>query len=173
MAQLVSYQASGGIAVLDGLCHPFNSAKMSFSSIGSSFRAVPDFSFTVMVVAHELGHLFGSHHTHACVWNGNNSAIDGCAGFTEGGCRNPGLPSQGGTIMSYCHLQRTGINLSLGFGLQPGNVIRNNVAAASCLQVCNTQPPGDNPNPDPDPDPEPSDDSPCDGNAVELRLVFG
>ncbi len=142
LAQLISYQASGGIAVLDGLCHPYNSAKMSFSSIGRSYRSIPDYSFTVMVVAHELGHLFGSHHTHACVWNGNNTAIDGCAGFVEGSCRNPGNPSGGGTIMSYCHINRTGINFSKGFGVQPGNVIRNNVANASCLKVCSA--PGDN-----------------------------
>ena len=29
-------------------------------------------------------HTFGSRHTHACVWNGNNTAIDGCSGSTEG-----------------------------------------------------------------------------------------
>ncbi len=143
LAQLLSYKASGGIAVLDGLCHPFTSAKMSFSSIGRSFRSIPNYSFTVMVVAHELGHLFGSHHTHACVWNGNNTALDGCAGFQEGSCRNPGVPSNGGTIMSYCHLKNVGINFSLGFGTQPGNVIRNSVAAASCLQVCSTGGGGD------------------------------
>lgn len=136
LAQLLSYKASGGIAVLDGLCHPYNSAKMSFSSIGSSFRNVPDYSFTVMVVAHELGHLFGSHHTHACVWNGNGTAIDACAGFVEGNCGSAPIPQGGGTIMSYCHLQRVGINFSAGFGIQPGNVIRNNVAQASCLQTC-------------------------------------
>lgn len=168
LAQLVSYQASGGIAVLDGLCHPFNSAKMSFASISSSYRSVPDFSFTVMVIAHELGHLFGSHHTHACVWNGNNTAIDGCAGFVEGNCRNPGTPTQGGTVMSYCHLTRSGINFSLGFGLQPGNVIRNNVAAASCLQTCTTTPPGGG---NPDPDPGTGEDD-CDGNPVTLTLIL-
>ena len=136
LAQLLSYKASGGIAVLDGLCHPYNSAKMSFSSIGSSFRNVPDYSFTVMVVAHELGHLFGSHHTHACVWNGNGTAIDACAGFVEGNCGSAPVPQNGGTIMSYCHLRQTGINFTKGFGTQPGNVIRNNVANASCLQTC-------------------------------------
>jgi len=136
LAQLLSYKASGGIAVLNGLCHPYNSAKMSFSSINTSYRTVPTYSFTVMVVAHEFGHLLGSHHTHACVWNGNNTAIDGCAGFTEGSCRNPGTPSGGGTIMSYCHISNVGINFNQGFGNQPGNVIRNRIAAASCLQAC-------------------------------------
>ena len=136
LAQLLSFQASGGIAVLSGLCHPYNAAKMSFASIGTNYSSVPNFSWTVMVVSHELGHLFGSHHTHACVWNGNNTALDGCAGSTEGSCSNPGIPSGGGTIMSYCHLTQAGINLSLGFGTQPGNVIRNKVAAANCLPTC-------------------------------------
>ncbi len=136
LAQLVSYQASGGIAVLDGLCHPLTAARMSFSSIHSNFAAVPVYSWSTMVIAHELGHLLGSQHTHACVWNGNNTAIDGCAGLTEGLCGTPGIPVNGGTIMSYCHLRPQGINFELGFGLQPSAVIANRVAAAQgCVQA--------------------------------------
>jgi hypothetical protein len=138
LAQLLSYKASGGIAVLNGLCHPYTSARMSFSSISSSYNSFPTYSWTVMVVTHELGHLLGSHHTHACVWNGNNTALDGCAGFTEGSCSTPGIPSGGGTIMSYCHLTSAGINFSQGFGTQPGNVIRNKVNQVTCTQACPT-----------------------------------
>jgi hypothetical protein len=136
LAQLVSYQASGGIAVLNGLCHPYVAARMSFASVGTSFATVPTYSFTVMVMTHELGHLLGSHHTHACVWNGNNTAIDGCAGYTEGSCNNPGYPSGGGTIMSYCHITSAGIDFNLGFGTQPGNIIRYTIDNASCTQPC-------------------------------------
>ncbi|WP_409628714.1 zinc-dependent metalloprotease [Belliella pelovolcani] len=111
----------------------------------TTIETVPTYSWTVHIVAHEFGHLFGSRHTHACVWNGNNTAIDGCWGCMEnpdpngGGCQNcpnPGVPSGGGTIMSYCHLQSVGVNFNLGFGLQPGNVIRNSVANADCLCEC-------------------------------------
>jgi hypothetical protein len=38
--------------------------------------------------------------------------------------------------MSYCHLQSVGINFNEGFGPQPGNVIRNSVANASCTSPC-------------------------------------
>ncbi|MEN0006761.1 MAG: zinc-dependent metalloprotease [Bacteroidota bacterium] len=138
VAQLLSYKASGGVAVLSGLCHPITAARMSFSSISSSYNTVPTYSFTVMVVAHELGHLLGSQHTHACAWNGNGTAIDGCAGFTEGSCGNPGIPSNGGTIMSYCHITSTGINFGKGFGDQPAAVIRNFINNASCVGTCTT-----------------------------------
>ena len=138
LAQLLSYQASGGIAYISGLCRSNPDYSKGFSSIGSSYANVPSYSWSVMVVTHEFGHLWGSKHTHACVWNGNNTAIDGCAGSTEGSCPNPGNPSSavGGTIMSYCHLTSAGINLSNGFGTQPGNVIRNSVANANCTSSC-------------------------------------
>ncbi|MBK8626669.1 MAG: T9SS type A sorting domain-containing protein [Saprospiraceae bacterium] len=134
LAQLLSYQASGGIAYVDGLCRSNPDYSMSYSGIQASYQNVPTYSWTVEVVTHEFGHLFGSQHTHACAWNGNNTAIDGCY-TTEGGCPNPGLPPSG-TIMSYCHLTNAGINFSNGFGTQPGNVIRSRVASASCLQAC-------------------------------------
>jgi hypothetical protein len=137
LGHLLSYQASGGIAAgFSGLCNSNPDNSLCFSSINSSYSQVPTYSFTIMVTTHEFGHLFGSRHTHACVWNGNNTAIDGCAGSTEGSCSLPGYPSNGGTIMSYCHVQSVGINFNLGFGPQPGNVIRNRVSNASCLQAC-------------------------------------
>ncbi len=137
LGQLLSYQASGGIAAgFSGICNSNSDNSLSFSNIQSTFSNVPTYSWSVMVVTHEFGHLWGSRHTHACVWNGNNTAIDGCSGQTEGSCSLPGFPSQGGTIMSYCHLQSVGINFNEGFGPQPGNVIRNSVANASCTAPC-------------------------------------
>ena len=91
------------------------------------------------VIAHEMGHLLGSRHTHACVWNGDNTAIDGCAGFTEGSCPLPPLPPGGGTIMSYCANTSVGIDFNLGFGPQPAAVILNNIdATGNCLNPLGT-----------------------------------
>jgi hypothetical protein len=162
LGQLISYQASGGIAYLAGLCSEY-SPNHSFSSINATYATVPTYSFSVMVIAHELGHLFGSRHTHACAWNGNNTAIDGCAGITEGSCPDPGIPSNGGTIMSYCHIRSTGINFSKGFGTQPGNLIRNAVNTASCLAACQTDNDDDNPTG--------NDENGCEGQEVELSIT--
>lgn len=134
LAQLVAFHNRGGVAVLDGLCHPATAARMSFSGLSTTFNSVPTYSWSTMVIAHEFGHSLGSNHTHACVWNGNGTAIDGCAA-PQGNCARPGVPSGGGTIMSYCHLTASGINFNRGFGAQPGALIASRVAAAQgCLQ---------------------------------------
>ncbi|HSF88180.1 MAG TPA: M12 family metallo-peptidase, partial [Saprospiraceae bacterium] len=142
VSHLVSYQASGGIAVLDNLCSTNPDWRKCFSSIDATYQNVPTYSWSVMVITHEMGHVIGSKHTHACAWNGNNTAIDGCAGAVEGNCALPPNPPGGGTIMSYCHITNVGINFTLGFGTQPGNVIRNRVnAAGNCLTTCGPPPP--------------------------------
>ena len=131
IADLIERQNFGGIAWLDGMCSNNN---VCYSGLANNaVITVPTYSWNVMVITHEMGHLMGSNHTHACVWNGNNTAIDGCAA-TEGSCARPTNPSNGGTIMSYCHLQGVGINFNNGFGPQPSAVILNKIAnAGSCL----------------------------------------
>ncbi len=145
LAHLVSRgaPAGGGIAYVNALC---TSNKYAYSYIYSSYNNYPTYSWSVNVLTHEMGHNLGSRHTHDCVWNGNNTAIDGCgptAGYAgdPGGCGTGPLPAQGrGTIMSYCHLvSSVGIGLTYGFGPQPGNLIRSRVASASCLQACETE----------------------------------
>ncbi|WP_118976672.1 M12 family metallo-peptidase [Taibaiella koreensis] len=145
IAHLVSVRsggAMGGIAWVDALC---SSYRYAYSQILASYSNVPTYSWSVECMTHEMGHNLGSPHTHNCAaWSGG--AIDGCgaaAGYPEGSCSAP-IPSSavGGTIMSYCHLTSTGIKFSNGFGPQPGNLIRNRVAAASCLgSNCSTTPP--------------------------------
>lgn len=139
IAHLVDLQRNqGGVAAgFNGFCNGNRSQSQCYSGIDPFFADVPTYSWTVYVFTHEMGHLMGSRHTHACVWNGNGTAIDGCgpaAGASEG-CNGP-IPPGGGTIMSYCHLNAVGINFSLGFGPQPGNVIRNGFNGAGCLGTC-------------------------------------
>lgn len=130
LAHLVSSVNSnnGGIAYVDALCAPVYG--IAYSNIGNSYSNFPTYSWTVGVVTHEMGHNLGSPHTQSCSWNGG--ALDDCYP-TEGSCSAGPTPSNGGTIMSYCHLTSTGINFNNGFGTQPGNLIRSRVAAASCL----------------------------------------
>ncbi|MFT3794640.1 M12 family metallo-peptidase [Flavobacterium sp.] len=146
LGQLVGIDPGGlgGVAVtIDGLCAQNN---FSYSDVNFSYQEVPTYSWTIMVITHEFGHLIGSPHTHACVWNGNNTAIDNCGPYALGEdwegaeCTDfnaPIIPSQaeGGTIMSYCHLTDAGINFNNGFGIQPRNQILSAIAGANCLST--------------------------------------
>jgi hypothetical protein len=134
----------GGVAVtINGLCSQDN---FSYSDVNFAFSTVPTYSWTIMVITHEFGHLLGSPHTHACVWNGNNTAIDNCGPSSIGptgegySCMTdpPTIPSSAvkGTIMSYCHLiNGVGINLANGFGPQPKARVLNAVNSGTCLST--------------------------------------
>ena len=140
VGNLLGYSGGGGLAVFDGLCASNPDHRMCYSGIHASFSGVPVYSWSVNVVTHEEGHVLGSPHTHACAWNGNNTAIDGCgpsAGYPyEGTCGGAPMPANGGTIMSYCHLTPVGVNFNNGFGLQPAALIINRVEAAPCVGPC-------------------------------------
>ncbi len=134
----------GGVAVsINGLCKTSN---YSYSDVNFSYSSVPTYSWTVQVITHEFGHLLGSPHTHACIWNGNNTAIDNCAAVGIGASAEgyscyvaPGIiptATTKGTIMSYCHLvSGIGINFNNGFGLQPKTRILNAVNSGTCLST--------------------------------------
>lgn len=147
LAHLFAYggNGTGGLAWVDVLC---GWSPYAYSNIDANFAVYPNYSWSVEVVAHEMGHNMGSRHTHACVWNNNNTQIDDCGNVyadqngspIEGNAcyddADPILPPAG-TIMSYCHLMPgIGINLGLGFGTQPGNLIRNRYNSANCLTEC-------------------------------------
>jgi hypothetical protein len=93
----------GGVAWLDVLCFP--SYGYAYSNISASYNTVPTYSWTIEVMTHEMGHNLGSSHTQSCSWPGG--AIDNCY-TTEGGCPRGPAPTNGGTIMSYCHLTSYG-----------------------------------------------------------------
>jgi len=121
----------GGHAFLSSLC--FKTTSYAYINVDGSYKSFPNFSWDIFGIAHELGHVLGSRHTHACVWGPHsNKALDNCAA-TEGGCA-PGPSVSKGTIMSYCHLPgKPGVSFASGFGDEPGDLIRSKIANAACL----------------------------------------
>ncbi|MEM7575512.1 MAG: M12 family metallo-peptidase, partial [Bacteroidota bacterium] len=144
LAHLISRgpNSFGGIAYVDVVCINNSFFKTAVSRIGGGYNQFPNYSWTVNVLSHEVGHNLGSPHTHACAWNGNSTQIDDAGniwldnnGGNPGFCynsNNPILPPEGGTIMSYGHLVGGfGINFNNGFGTQPGDLIRSVVSGCS------------------------------------------
>jgi hypothetical protein len=135
MLLTTKYGSMGGIAWLGVMCAFYNPTDslgaFAFCNINNSTStsvpAFPTYGWDVNATTHEMGHNLGSPHTHRCCWNppARITAIDKCYTL-EGTCANPSplYPSGGGTIMSYCHLQSVGVNLSNGFGQQPGDTVR-------------------------------------------------
>ncbi len=164
LAHLVALDnnGNGGLAYRGVLCS--RASAYAYSEIDNTFNNIPTYSWTIEVLAHEIGHNLGSPHTHGCYWNGTNTPIDDCGSEyfvnngvdddedgtidnlsdakeavsgTNGPCFDDVaniIPAGGGTIMSYCHLRSVGINFSLGFGTQPTNLILTEINDATCLE---------------------------------------
>ncbi|MEY4119112.1 MAG: hypothetical protein RLZZ116_2440 [Planctomycetota bacterium] len=105
----------GGVAYLPGLC---NGPPFGVSANLAGFFPTPLIdnngqNWDIMVTAHELGHNFGSPHTHNYA-----PPIDGC-GSSPQDCTAAAAGE--GTIMSYCHICGGGMsNIKLRF--HPGNI---------------------------------------------------
>jgi|GEM_PF-1960795 len=150
IAQLLSTRPlGGGLAYgLGGLCGTYPDFPGPYSvvtSLSSTITPYPNYSYNVYVVAHELGHVFGARHTHACVWGPNNDQqIDDCGnvhadneGNTPEGseCFDPASPISGpagGTVMSFCHLTEGSIDLTNGFATEVGDYIFESYETAPC-----------------------------------------
>lgn len=156
VATLLYLDSSGGIAWVNTACKQSNPFRYSMSNIQTTYLPYREgYSWLPHVVAHELGHNYGSPHTHDPVWNGNNTPIDGC-----GGGNGPIPHPTESDIMSYCHLTQQGMTFDLGFGPQPAAVIRENIYSR-----CTTC---DNPSGPEDPDPPVAT---CSDNTVFLGLI--
>ena len=117
----------GGIAYIDVLCNA--SYGYGVSQVFGSFDLTqPQQIWDVEVFAHELGHNFGSPHSHCYT-----PPIDECYN-AEPGCYAGPVVASRGTIMSYCHLLAGGLaNIDLLFGDVVSARIGQTVAAAGCL----------------------------------------
>ena len=98
----------GGVAYLSTICDNFYGVGVSANLDGFFPNPLQDNSnnnWDVIVASHELGHNFGTLHTH----DGYDPPIDNCG---NGDCSQ----AQDSTIMSYCHLCPGGLsNMDLRF----------------------------------------------------------
>lgn len=115
-----------GIAYLDALCN--TSLGYGLSIANGTLNQLPAYTYDVVLVAHEMGHNFGSPHTHNCSWIGG--PIDTCTDI-EGGCYSGPSHQTAGTIMSYCDI--TGGTVVMDFGPQPSALIRSRAENAACI----------------------------------------
>lgn len=142
----------GGIAYLDVLCHDTsNGYGYSLSAIDCAYSYPTNATtWDANVIAHELGHNFGSWHTHSCNWGALGyitpaaATIDTCFA-TEGGCNSAPLhlPPDKGTIMSYCHQLPGGVASNLRMDFHPVCVtrMREQADAAGCASDPAVAPP--------------------------------
>jgi hypothetical protein len=103
----------------------------------------PNYNYTwdVDCAAHEIGHNFGSPHTHNCCYE---PALDSCVTKTapQGGigdaCTSGQPVPRPGTIMSYCHLTNPTYSVQLIFHPKQINDMRRAAQGASCMGVIGT-----------------------------------
>ena len=120
---LTTHAGYGGRAFIDALCSGFNGYGVS-NPDGSFVFGTAGFVADVNMVAHELGHNFGSVHTHCY-----EPPIDHCYN-AEPGCYSGVVEPSVGETMSYCHQNGS---VEMGFRDRVGQVIRSGAELASCL----------------------------------------
>lgn len=124
---------TGGIAYLDVVCFPSYAAGLSsYLQAGNTYN-LNNYAWNLNVVGHELGHNFGSNHTHWCGWS--DGPIDNCYDV-EGSCvNNP--QAQVGTMMSYCHAVAGGsVNLEFHPTVVAEAFVPTITTDGSCFTTC-------------------------------------
>jgi hypothetical protein len=125
----------GGVAYVNALCNTLFGHGVSANLNGTFPMPVQDnqsANWDLMVVSHELGHNFGTGHTHD--QNSYNPTIDDCG---NGDCSL----ATDSTIMSYCHLCPGGIaNMDMRFHPRVQTRILQYLSGASCDLVATGSP---------------------------------
>jgi hypothetical protein len=169
----VHFNSLSGIAWLGTFCQPlfgppqydgpFTVCGLDSSDVGPTGLnpPYPAYTNTVKVIAHEMGHVFGSNHTFDCVWIGptgatgqslggcrvsGNTGTSNCVGCTasnpNGTCFQPGslgylyVSANGSTGMSGQTIMSYCNPIPLVFGPQPGAVIRAAFNGCTGCLVC-------------------------------------
>ena len=119
---------SGGVAYVGAVCNA--AYGFGVSQVHGGFDlASPSTVWDVLVFTHEVGHNFGSPHTHCY-----DPPVDRCY-TVEPGCYGGPVVASRGTIMSYCHLLGGVSNVDLLFGSTVSTQILGTIAGVSCLDT--------------------------------------
>ena len=133
LGHVLSGHSGGGVAYVDVLCNGTSGVGAS-TGIGGNLPlplAQGPFNWDFIVYSHELGHQFGTSHTHNYC-----PPLDQCAPSDYFGSCQSSQVCQEGTIMSYCHLCSGGVaNMDTTFHPTVETVLRNAVESSCLLPV--------------------------------------
>ena len=157
---LANVETAGGRAYLSALCSTGVGYGVSNIDGGlAQFPTAGPYVWDLMVIAHELGHNFGSLHTHCY-----NPPLDHCYN-QEPGCYGGPVEPTVGEIMSYCHLVQ---GVDMHFSDTVGAVVRAGAEAGSCIGAA----PGPCGDGEVDPGEQCDDGNTADGDCCGANCVF-
>jgi hypothetical protein len=181
----------GGAAYIESICWYNYNAKESYDyavvgNMNGKFSVVrSNDNWDLVAVAHELGHAFGSRHSHCTKRANNRNAWYDTCWSGENGCYAGAVSAMDGTLMSYCDKRGGMSKVMLSFADNTGDpaikntlssfskrMVESNRAEGGCLKVVDAPvPPTPTPTPTPSPTPTPTA-TPVPPNLNELIQKF-